>query len=592
MSGFTMRLNRSGCSYRGLASGIAPLALAFASAPAEGFVASPRGDETTLTEVVKNGDVVGGLVITSLYEPRLLDDDTVIVGCVRTNAGGTILRRVAGQSPEVLVTAGIQPPGFPAGTWFIDSFAKLATNYQVDSEGNILFATTLAGPGIDISNDISLWYWSQGTMTLVAREGDPTPLGDGFVISKLAPSGANPQLTMNDAGQAVFIGKVVNPGGSPSTLPVLWHWQSSGLSILASFGASLPGGGTARDFYNARITPQGVVAFTAAPSNAPGGSRAVCRWTSGGGIEEITRQGNQAPGLPAGVIFEGVPVNSVQLADDGTVAFTVSLAGPGVSPANNSAIYKAALNGSPTLVAREGDPAPTLEIDTLLGHTTAIGTTPNGGVIMQTDLKGPSITSSNNRAIWRVLGGGPELLARQGDTALPGLTTVDILDDSIVQATDDGHAVLRLRTLPGVSMYAVFSWHEGVGLQPIAVPSQTFTPSGFPALEILGAHYAPASNAPGVTDSDELNSLSHFPIKLNLGADAGQPSQVVVLVDDPLFAAEPVPGDINDDGVVNGNDLGALLGQWGSCAGCTADFDGDGVVDGDDLGTLLGAWTG
>lgn len=50
------------------------------------------------------------------------------------------------------------------------------------------------------------------------------------------------------------------------------------------------------------------------------------------------------------------------------------------------------------------------------------------------------------------------------------------------------------------------------------------------------------------------------------------------------------PADLNFDGVVNGNDLGALLGQWGPCSGCLADFNGDGVVNGNDLGVMLGAW--
>lgn len=50
------------------------------------------------------------------------------------------------------------------------------------------------------------------------------------------------------------------------------------------------------------------------------------------------------------------------------------------------------------------------------------------------------------------------------------------------------------------------------------------------------------------------------------------------------------PADLNADGVVDGDDLGTLLGEWGACAGCDADFNGDGVVDGNDLGSLLGEW--
>lgn len=55
-----------------------------------------------------------------------------------------------------------------------------------------------------------------------------------------------------------------------------------------------------------------------------------------------------------------------------------------------------------------------------------------------------------------------------------------------------------------------------------------------------------------------------------------------------------VPSDLTGDGVVDGADLGTLLGAWGSCANCgacAADFTGDCVVDGADLGVLLGDWT-
>ncbi|MCH2162152.1 MAG: S8 family serine peptidase [Phycisphaerales bacterium] len=53
-----------------------------------------------------------------------------------------------------------------------------------------------------------------------------------------------------------------------------------------------------------------------------------------------------------------------------------------------------------------------------------------------------------------------------------------------------------------------------------------------------------------------------------------------------------VPGDLNGDGIVNGEDVGLMLAAWGSCPGCPADFNGDGIVDGEDFGLLLSYWTG
>jgi len=48
-------------------------------------------------------------------------------------------------------------------------------------------------------------------------------------------------------------------------------------------------------------------------------------------------------------------------------------------------------------------------------------------------------------------------------------------------------------------------------------------------------------------------------------------------------------GDLNADGIIDGADLGLLLGAWNGDG--PADLNGDGVVDGADLGVLLGGWT-
>jgi hypothetical protein len=53
-----------------------------------------------------------------------------------------------------------------------------------------------------------------------------------------------------------------------------------------------------------------------------------------------------------------------------------------------------------------------------------------------------------------------------------------------------------------------------------------------------------------------------------------------------------VPGDFNDDGVVDAQDLRRLLLHAGPCLGCPGDLNADGVIDAADIGLLFREWTG
>jgi len=64
---------------------------------------------------------------------------------------------------------------------------------------------------------------------------------------------------------------------------------------------------------------------------------------------------------------------------------------------------------------------------------------------------------------------------------------------------------------------------------------------------------------------------------------------------EPVCDPGQCPGDLNQDGVVDGVDLLALMAQWGPCSNpceCPADLNCDGEVDGADLLILLSNWGG
>ena len=60
---------------------------------------------------------------------------------------------------------------------------------------------------------------------------------------------------------------------------------------------------------------------------------------------------------------------------------------------------------------------------------------------------------------------------------------------------------------------------------------------------------------------------------------------------DWIYSVEIYPyGDLNNDGYIDGNDLGILFVSWGMDG--EADFNLDGIVNSEDLGILLTNWTG
>jgi hypothetical protein len=85
------------------------------------------------------------------------------------------------------------------------------------------------------------------------------------------------------------------------------------------------------------------------------------------------------------------------------------------------------------------------------------------------------------------------------------------------------------------------------------------------------------------------------PVRLRFSVrDLGEDSTVVAAVDQLELldwgCAGVLPGDLDNDGQVDGSDFGVFLASWGE-SDSPADFNFDGVVDGIDLGILLLNWT-
>ncbi len=98
---------------------------------------------------------------------------------------------------------------------------------------------------------------------------------------------------------------------------------------------------------------------------------------------------------------------------------------------------------------------------------------------------------------------------------------------------------------------------------------------------------SPFNNLPGGSKLVLVrNSTNEDPAVHDSFAWRSLPSDQVL----PIGVDRPdCDADLNGDDVVNGADLGLLLGAWGTVRGA-ADLNQDGTVNGADLGLLLGAW--
>lgn len=323
---------------------------------------------------------------------------------------------VAGQFQYRTIALTGQPaPGTPAGVTYL----SLDTLPIVNDLGQGGFLATLAGSGVSGANDGALYTFGSGSVELIAREGDAAPgipsgaVYAGLSVPTIADNGRLAyQATLAGGGVTSDNDDAVYVGGVGAPLPVAREGQTAhGQPAGVNYGLlSLPNLSDVGDLvFWTRLAGPGVTPFGddealfAGPYAAP---------------QLVARRGSQAPGTPADVIYW--EFGGLELNDLGQFAFDVDLAGPGISSANNDAIYAGAF-AAPQLVAREGDPAPGLPAGILYADLPGPTINDLGHVSYSAGLSGPGVTNTNERALYAGTPGGQTVVAREGDQA-PGVS--------------------------------------------------------------------------------------------------------------------------------------------------------------------------
>jgi hypothetical protein len=295
----------------------------------------------------------------------------------------------------------------------------------------IQFQTFLPGPAIDRSGNVAFHSEVQGAASILSDRSDSLAVEVRVGGAAHGTTGVYRSLVgvlaMSSAGDLLFSG-VVEDGDKLTT--GIWVDTGSGLSPLIDDHQSVPdmpssefatigpgSGGVA--FHIPSINRNGEVAFVGRLKTDVGGVTAddnVGIWAeSDGAFNLVARTGDSPANVPSEVFGSFA---QVQLSQSGELTFTAWLRSPdGTSdPARDRSIFVTRA-GALELVAREGNEAPTTDLDTTFKELGWSWINGRGQVAFQASLDSDANPASGILdSLWATsLTGELRLIARRGD---------------------------------------------------------------------------------------------------------------------------------------------------------------------------------
>ena len=253
-------------------------------------------------------------------------------------------------------------PGLAAGVLF-----EFVLDPVINPSGTAAFFATLKGTGITADNNTGLWKGTAAGVQRIVAETDPVPAaGSGVLVGDIRiPDSDKSPFGWNDAEQVAFSTTLAGMGITGANDKAILAGTPGALAVAAREGVA---NGHTFDFSQKSyplINRNGQVAFvaTVTPTGTSDFLESVWRWTPGpgGGTRQlIAREGQQAPGLPAGIVLDsaqlGRPLFALALNATGQLVLTTRIAGPGISfdASNDLALYLTNAAGELKFIARTG----------------------------------------------------------------------------------------------------------------------------------------------------------------------------------------------------------------------------------------------
>lgn len=361
------------------------------------------------TFVIETGDEVPGTPTQEigLITPGLLGNNGVVafVANAKRGIGGasSLNERLMlnGETDAVAVIAR-QSSAFGANT-----IKGLFSNLTMNDAGAVHFFDQISGAST--STDHALFLQNSAS-NIINREGDEFSPGSGVVFVN------------NDAKAALARNGLAYFGSAltPITFGRRGIWFSNGTisgelareGVVASADGTMCGG---QINVGSIVASQTGAAFISSLFGTDGGNEGILAGNTSGSLTIVARKNEKPPGLNP-IVYS--TFRSVSASSDVNFSFVADIYLKNVVNTLNDGILMASINGTQSIVAREGDSVPGVAggiWDRFDRHFV----TDSGDVYFQAFLRVVgAVTTANDGIICRWSAGSVEILAREGSRAL------------------------------------------------------------------------------------------------------------------------------------------------------------------------------
>lgn len=358
---------------------------------------------------------------------------------------------------QSILTSGDPPPGINDPDLYL-----LAGGYglYVGPAGHVAFGENLGGPGVDTTNNSAFWTQLEpgGPLSLVSREGDQAPgYAPGVVRVGDQPLGGRP----NARGEVTFTHFLDGPGIDSTNNQAIWSGRPGEVTVRVRKGDPAPQAGAGVSFNGffgfMEQGPDAIVFDSVLTGIGVNSTNDRAVWTeSGGSIDLVAREGQQAPGLGANQVFDSFW--PYQFNEAGAL-ISSHVRGDGIDGSNDQGVWLSR-NGTLELLVWDGDPPVIDDPGVTLDHVLAVpSVTMNarGDVVLAARLVGPGLDDSNNRAVWARGYDSDDwfIVGRSGDVldgrVIAGINYDDVLGEGGMGLNDNGELLVGIVFTDGTS---------------------------------------------------------------------------------------------------------------------------------------------